>query len=102
MSQIGIDISQQRVKHLDEFAGQSFDYVITVCDRIRESCPSFPGDTTYAHWSILDPAGADVPEGKEDEVFKKTLMELSSMIRYFLIMLDRDQKQRRGSQEPGS
>jgi ArsR family transcriptional regulator, arsenate/arsenite/antimonite-responsive transcriptional repressor / arsenate reductase (thioredoxin) len=97
MAKIGIDISQQRAKHMDEFAGHSFDYVVTVCDRIRESCPSFSGNTTYAHWSILDPVGADVPDGMEEQVFRQTLMQLSTMIRYFLILLEREQKQRGGS-----
>jgi ArsR family transcriptional regulator, arsenate/arsenite/antimonite-responsive transcriptional repressor / arsenate reductase (thioredoxin) len=56
----GIDISGARSKHLDEFAGQRFDYVITLCDRVREVCPSFDGSPAV-HWSVPDPAGADLP-----------------------------------------
>lgn len=61
MAALGIDISAQRSSHLDEFAGSSFDVVITVCDRVREECPSFEGAAAQAHWSIPDPAteGAD-------------------------------------------
>ncbi|WP_127505850.1 metalloregulator ArsR/SmtB family transcription factor [Actinoplanes solisilvae] len=61
MAAYGIDLSAARPKHLDEFAGQHFGWVITLCDRIREVCPDFPGGPTAAHWSIPDPA-AD-PDG---------------------------------------
>lgn len=54
MKEIGIDISAQRSKHADEFKGQKFDYVITVCDNAKESCPVFPG-TKPMHWPFPDP-----------------------------------------------
>jgi arsenate reductase (thioredoxin) len=60
MSEIGIDISRQRSKSVDEFEGQRFDYVITVCDNARESCPFFPGAVKRIHHSFQDPAGAPV------------------------------------------
>ena len=56
MAEMGIDISQQRSKHLDEFRQQVFDDVITVCDAAAESCPVFPGGTRRTHWSLPDPA----------------------------------------------
>src|SRR5579862_9405708 len=52
MAELGIDISAQRSKHVAEFAGQPFDYVITVCDNARESCPVFPGATKRLHHSF--------------------------------------------------
>lgn len=55
MKEIGIDISTHRSKRLDEFLGQEFDYVITVCDNANEACPVFPGKTTRLHWSFPDP-----------------------------------------------
>ncbi len=55
MSEIGIDISSYRSKSVDEFAGQDFDYVITVCDNANEHCPIFPGKTTRIHQSFEDP-----------------------------------------------
>jgi arsenate reductase len=68
MSEIGIDISGQRSKHVDEFKGQSFDYVITVCDNAKESCPVFPGKTVRLHWSFPDPPhGQEVTEGVLNE-----------------------------------
>ena len=58
MGEIGIDISGQRSKSVDEFAGQSFDYVITVCDNAKQNCPFFPGKAERIHWSFADPAEA--------------------------------------------
>ncbi len=55
MKEISIDISGHRAKSVSEFAGQNFDYVITVCDHANETCPVFPGKTTRLHWSFPDP-----------------------------------------------
>ncbi|HEY7593900.1 MAG TPA: ArsR family transcriptional regulator [Actinophytocola sp.] len=57
MREYGIDIAGRRSKHLDEFAGHRFDHVITLCDKVREVCPEFPGAPEAIHWSIPDPAG---------------------------------------------
>ena len=56
MREIGIDISGHRSKSVDEFAQSDFDYVLTVCDNAKESCPIFPGDTTTIHHDFEDPA----------------------------------------------
>ena len=56
MREVGIDISNHRSKSVDEFIGQEFDYVITVCDNANERCPVFPGSTQRIHWSFEDPA----------------------------------------------
>jgi arsenate reductase len=56
LAEIGIDISKHRSKSVDEFLGQDFDYVITVCDNANEHCPLFPGETKRIHWSFADPA----------------------------------------------
>src|SRR5437762_2011307 len=58
MREIGIDISGYRSKSVDEFTGQEFDYVITVCDHAKELCPVVPGRTKHLHWSFEDPASA--------------------------------------------
>ncbi len=55
MKEIGIDISGHRSKSVDEFAGQSFDYVVTVCDNARDNCPVFPAGAVRLHWSFEDP-----------------------------------------------
>jgi arsenate reductase len=67
MQELGIDISGQRSKSVDEFTGQPFDYVITVCDNANESCPVFPGATTRIHWSFDDPAAA---RGTDEEILQ--------------------------------
>jgi arsenate reductase len=56
MKEIGIDISSHRSKSVEEFTGQHFDYVITVCDNANERCPLFPAGTERTHWSFSDPA----------------------------------------------
>ncbi len=52
----GIDLAGRRSKHLSEFSGERFDYVISLCDRVREVCPEFPGGPEHIHWSVPDPA----------------------------------------------
>lgn len=56
MAEQGIDIADRRSKHLDRFAQERFDRVITLCDKVREVCPTFPEQPTTAHWSMADPA----------------------------------------------
>jgi arsenate reductase len=63
LSESGIDISHHRSKSVEEFTGQAFDYVITVCDNANESCPVFPAGTNRIHWSFEDPAAV---EGSEE------------------------------------
>jgi arsenate reductase len=84
MREIGIDISHHRSKHLDEFHGQQFDYVITVCDNANESCPIFPGSTTRIHQSFEDPPPPSV--GSEEErvrVFRRVRNELRTYLKQF-------------------
>jgi arsenate reductase (thioredoxin) len=64
MREVGIDISSHRSKSVDEFVDNQFDYVITVCDNARESCPVFHGDVERIHWSFDDPASV---QGSEEE-----------------------------------
>lgn len=78
----GIDISGNRTKHLDEFASQRFDFVITLCDRVREVCPEFPSHPNLVHWSIPDPAGGAY------RVFERTATELETRIRFLLALLE--------------
>jgi len=71
MREIGIDISGHRSKSVDEFSGQEFDYVITVCDNANEQCPLFPGQTKRIHWSFEDPAAAQGNEESRTAIFRR-------------------------------
>jgi arsenate reductase (thioredoxin) len=71
MREVGIDISAQRSKSVEEFIGQAFDYVITVCDQAKESCPIFPGKAQCIHWSIDDPAAAEGDEAARLTAFRR-------------------------------
>ena len=84
MREHGIDISGCRSKHLEEFAGQRFGYVITLCDRVREVCPEFPGHPQLIHWSIADPAGEADPRA----AFRRVAAELRTRIGFLLARLE--------------
>ena len=87
MRERGSDISARRSKHLDEFTRRRFDFVITLCDRVREACPEFPGMPEAIHWSIPDPG----LEGDSDEAsypaFERTARELETRIRFLLSVI---------------
>jgi arsenate reductase len=84
MCELGIDISGHRSKSVEEFMGQDFDYVITVCDTAKQSCPVFPGQTTLMHWSIADPAAAEGDEDARLAVFRRVRDELRERLRGFV------------------
>jgi len=81
MKELGIDISGHRSKSVDEFDGQQFDYVVTVCDNARESCPVFPGQTTRIHHSFDDPAEAKGTDEERLAVFRRVRDELRTYLR---------------------
>lgn len=84
MREIGIDISGHRSKSIDEFIGQEFDYVITVCDNANEQCPVFPGNVKRIHWSFEDPAAMPGNEVERLDVFRRVRDEIRERLRQFL------------------
>ncbi|HXM20376.1 MAG TPA: arsenate reductase ArsC [Terriglobales bacterium] len=83
MRELGIDLASHRSKHVDAFAGQSFDYVLTVCDNAKEGCPIFPGQTVRIHRGFEDPA---VLKGSEEErlaLFRRVRDEIREYLRTF-------------------
>jgi ArsR family transcriptional regulator, arsenate/arsenite/antimonite-responsive transcriptional repressor / arsenate reductase (thioredoxin) len=86
MREHGIDISGRQAKHLDTFAGQRFDYVISLCDRLREVCPEFPGHPQMIHWSIADPSG----EEDSYPAFRQVAAELRTRIGFLLDRIAHD------------
>ena len=83
MSELGIDLSGQRSKHVREFEGQAFDYVITVCDDANESCPVFPGKTQRIHWSFPDPAAIRGSDTERLAAFRRVRDALAEVFRDF-------------------
>jgi arsenate reductase len=83
MREVGIDISGHRSKSVDEFAGQDFNYVITVCDNAKESCPVFPAKTKRIHWSIEDPAAVRGSEEERLAAFRRIRDELRARLQAF-------------------
>lgn len=83
MREIGIDISGHRSKSVDEFAGQEFDYVVTVCDNARDNCPVFPGDAVRLHWSLEDPAAIEGSEAERLAAFRRIRDELQERVKNF-------------------
>lgn len=90
MREIGIDISGHRSKSVDEFAGQAFDFVITVCDNARESCPAFPATTRRIHWSLDDPAAVQGSEEERLVAFRRVRDELRQQLQRFIKMQEYD------------
>lgn len=90
MREVGIDIAGQRSKTLDEFQGQQFDYVITVCDKANESCPFFPGNTERLHWSFDDPGAATGTDEERLRVFQQTRDAIQNRLRTFLTITAAD------------
>ena len=85
MREFSVDISGQKAKPIDQFLGQPFDFVITVCDKAKELCPSFPGEYVRLHWPFEDPAAADErsPE-KRLQDFRNVRDKIHARIMFFL------------------
>src|SRR3954470_22404642 len=84
MGERGIEVSGRRSKHLSEFAGEHFDYVVSLCDRVREVCPEFPGGPELIHWSIRDPAKEPGTDEETLPAFERTAAELSIRIDFLI------------------
>jgi len=83
MRELGIDISGHRAKSVDEFAGQSFDYVLTVCDHAKESCPIFPGKAVTIHRNFDDPAALQGSNEERLALFRRVRDEMRLYLRRF-------------------
>jgi arsenate reductase len=84
LGEIGIDWSGAQAKSVTEFVGQPFDYVITVCDRARQTCPVFPGQHNSLHWGLDDPAEVDGTDAEKLEAFRRTRTEVATRLRPFV------------------
>jgi arsenate reductase len=86
---LGIDLSGERSKGVDEYAGETFDYVITVCDSAAEECPVFPGAPERIHWSFVDPAAAEGTDEEKLAAFDRTVREMQMRLRTFVELAKR-------------
>ena len=84
LSEVGIDWSAARAKSVREYLGEPFDYVITVCDRARQTCPVFPGDHNSLHWGLDDPAEVVGSDAERLAAFRRTQLEVSVRLRPFI------------------
>lgn len=83
LKEVGIDINAHRSKHVEEFNGQHFDYVLTVCDNAKESCPVFFGTAMRLHQNFKDPAVVDGPQEKRLAAFRNVRDEIRSYLKSF-------------------
>jgi len=84
LAKVGIDISGANSKSVGQFLGQRFDYVITLCDRARASCPVFPGGSETLHWGLDDPAEAEGTKAQQLAMFNRVLAEVSGRVHRFM------------------
>lgn len=93
LDEVGIDWSGAHSKSVTEFIGQSFDYVITVCDRARQTCPVFPGEHNSLHWGLDDPAEIEGTDDQKLEAFRRTRTEVSTRLRPFVELARRARRE---------
>jgi arsenate reductase (thioredoxin) len=84
LADLGIDWSGARSKLITEFLDQQFDYVITVCDRARQTCPVFPGSSNSLHWGLDDPSAVEGTDEEKLAAFRRTELEISTRLRPFI------------------
>jgi ArsR family transcriptional regulator, arsenate/arsenite/antimonite-responsive transcriptional repressor / arsenate reductase (thioredoxin) len=87
MREADIDISGRQAKHLSTFTGQRFDYVISLCDKLREICPEFPGPAEVIHWSIPDPGAGGDSDADTYPVFRAVAADLRTRIGFLLTLI---------------
>ncbi|MGI8998662.1 MAG: arsenate reductase ArsC [Candidatus Limnocylindria bacterium] len=102
MDEIGIDISGHTSKTLEPFLGEAFSWLITVCDQAREACPTIPGVTQQAHWSIDDPSAAEGTDEERLEAFRITRDILRDRIHIFVLAAGRDDLPKPADQRIGN
>jgi ArsR family transcriptional regulator, arsenate/arsenite/antimonite-responsive transcriptional repressor / arsenate reductase (thioredoxin) len=95
MAERGVDISGRPTKSLTRFARTRFERVITLCDKVREICPEFPGAPIAAHWSIADPAAADASDEETYPAFQQVADEIERRVALLLADLTTGQLERK-------
>ena len=96
MAERGIDIRGRRTKPLGEFARRRFDHVVSLCDRVREVCPEFPGHPETIHWSIADPSAAGATDHESYPAFVRTAREIEWRVEFLLARIESQTKEKTG------
>lgn len=84
MQEVGIDISANKPKLMTDLLEEDFDFVITVCDKMKEKCPVYPGQPVYAHWGSADPSDAKGDDAQKLKFTEEIRNEIASRINRFL------------------
>lgn len=90
LAEAGLDAGPLRSKSVQEFVGQEFDYVVTVCDEARQACPVFPGSHNSVHWGYEDPAEATGTDEERLRVFRSVFTQLGQRIAQFVVIARRE------------
>jgi arsenate reductase len=101
MNEIGVDISGHTSKSIDQFIGESFSWLITVCDEAKEACPTIPGVARQQHWSIDDPSTVEGDEEARLAAFRNTRDIIRDRVHIFALAAGRDDLPRPESQTVG-
>ncbi len=84
LTKIGFDMAGKKPKSMNLYANEEFDFIITLCDKMKEDCPIFPGQPILAHWGMPDPADFEGNDQEKRKFFEKTMNEISHRISLFL------------------
>jgi len=89
LNEVHIDTAGSESQSIKMFLDQYFDYIITVCDRAKDQCPTFPGDNKRIHWSFEDPAAATGPEEEQLKIFRRVCSEITNRVRIWIAAVDK-------------
>lgn len=84
LTESGYDMTGKHPRSTDEYSGEDFDFIITLCDSMKETCPVFSGLPIYAHWGMPDPAEFSGTSEEKSRFFRKTLLEITNRIHLFM------------------
>ena len=93
LAEAGLPTDGYTSTHVNDYLGQRFDYVITLCDEAQEACPVFPGVTDALHWGYDDPAAVEGSEDQRLAAFRRVYRQLSERIRTFIILAERQRRE---------
>ena len=88
MGEVGIDIKSQESESVTKYLEKGFDYVITVCDNAKNTCPIFSGECSKLHWNLEDPAEATGTEVERMDFFRKTRNLIKERVEAFIVAFE--------------